>query len=223
MKIAMMALVLIFVSRAACGPLTAPLLTDSETAQFAHPADISASAYQYRADRNPDENAPESWLAVMRFAGQPLNKPAKTTAPAVKQVLSALLWEEIRPVQQMELIWPADAKRRPAPEEVVITTLDSQGSASSWWNNLKAVAKPACLRYRPIQTLGSHELKDPTCGIVISVKRVKTGGGLRRAAGVGAYWLPIPGKRWTSKSNGRSIRRPPTRTTAGELKRMMEG
>ena len=32
------------------------------------PADIASSAYQYRADRKPEENPPESWLAVMRFA-----------------------------------------------------------------------------------------------------------------------------------------------------------
>ncbi len=79
------------------------------------PADIAASAYQYRADRKADENPPESWLAIMRYAGQPLNKPVDTSAPAVKQVLCALLWEEIRPVQRVELTWGPDAPRRPAP------------------------------------------------------------------------------------------------------------
>ena len=39
------------------------------------PADIASSAYQYRADRKAEENAPESWLALMRYANQPLNKP----------------------------------------------------------------------------------------------------------------------------------------------------
>ena len=95
----------------------------------------------------------------MRFAGQPLDKPADTNSPAVKRVLCALLWEEIRPIRQVELTWPADEKRRPAAEAVEITTLDNQGTASSWWNNLKAEKKlvtPASadggskLVYRPV-------------------------------------------------------------------------
>jgi hypothetical protein len=138
------------------------------------PADIAPSAYQYRADRKPEENPPESWLAVMRVAGQPLSKPADPKAPAVKQVLCALLWEEIRPVQQVDLTWPADAKRRPAPEELVITTLDNQGSASSWWNNLKAVGKPVKPTVSGDGTTWVYDLRAPTCGIVLGVNGAKT-------------------------------------------------
>src|SRR5215471_12194165 len=69
------------------------------------PADIAPSAYLYRADRKPAENAPESWLAVMRYARQPLNQPADVNAPVIKQVLCALLWEEIRPIRRVELTW----------------------------------------------------------------------------------------------------------------------
>ena len=138
------------------------------------PADIASSAYPYRADRKPADNAPESWLAVMRFAGQPLNKPADTNALAVKQVLSALLWEEIRPVNRVELIWPAAAGRRPAPEELVITTLDNQGSASSWWNNLRAAAKPAKPTVSGDGTTWVYDLKTATCGLVFSVSGTKT-------------------------------------------------
>jgi hypothetical protein len=115
-------------------------------------ADIAASAYQYRADRKPDENAPESWLAVMRFARQSLNHRAETTAPAVKQVLSALLGEEIRPVQQMELIWPADAKRRPAPEA------DNSGC------HLRIVRMFAGGRMPP---LGAHVPYSSTCSAIV--------------------------------------------------------
>src|SRR5208282_3476527 len=97
------------------------------------PVDIAPSAYQYRAGRKPDENPPESWLALMRYANEPLNKPLDVTGPAIKRALCGLLWEEIRPLQRLELIWPANAQRRPEPEEVIITTLDSQGTASSWW------------------------------------------------------------------------------------------
>ena len=59
--------------------------------------DIAPSAYQYQADRKAEDNAPESWLALMQFAGQPLNKLADTKSPAIKQVMFALLWEEIQP------------------------------------------------------------------------------------------------------------------------------
>ena len=139
-------------------------------------ADIAPSAYQYRADRKAEENAPESWLAVMRFAGQPLDKPVDTNSPAVKRVLCALLWEEIRPIRQVELTWPADEQRIPAEEAVEITTLDNQGTASSWWNNLKAEKKLVT----PASADGGSKLvfnlSHNTCGLVISV------GGDKRAA-----------------------------------------
>jgi hypothetical protein len=132
-------------------------------------ADIAPSAYQYRADRKAEENAPESWLAVMRFAGQPLDEPVDTNSPAVKRVLCALLWEEIRPIRQVELTWPADEPRIPAEEAVEITTLDNQGTASSWWNNLKAERK----LITPASADGGSKLvfnlSHNTCGLVISV------------------------------------------------------
>ena len=65
-------------------------------------ADIAPSAYQYRADRIAVENPPESWLALMWYAHQPLNTAVDVNAPAIKQVLCSLLWEEIRPAQQLE-------------------------------------------------------------------------------------------------------------------------
>ena len=80
------------------------------------PADIASSAYQYRADRKPDQNQPESWLALMQYANQPLNKPVDVNAPAIKQALVGLLWEEIRPVKTLELTWAADAKHGPPPK-----------------------------------------------------------------------------------------------------------
>ncbi len=63
------------------------------------PVDIAPSAYQYRADREAEDNPPESWLALMRYAKLPLNKPVDVNDPAIKQALCGLLWEEIRPVQ----------------------------------------------------------------------------------------------------------------------------
>ena len=133
------------------------------------PADIASSAYQYRADRNAKQNPPESWFALMRYANQPLNKPADANAPAIKQALCGLLWEEIRPVKTLELTWAADAKRRPAPEELAVTTLDNQGTASSWWNNLAAVKQAVKPTVSADGTTYVYDLAKDTCGIVVSV------------------------------------------------------
>jgi hypothetical protein len=133
------------------------------------PADIAPSAYHYRADRLPGDNPPESWLALMWYARQPLNKPVDVNAPAIKRVLCGLLWEEIRPVQRLELTWPAHHKRRPAPGEVVITTLDNKGSSSSWWNNLVAAPKSVSASLSNDGGTYLYELPTETCGIVVSV------------------------------------------------------
>ncbi|MEI8122842.1 MAG: hypothetical protein WCI20_12395, partial [bacterium] len=140
--------------------------------QVGQPADIAASAYLYRADRKPDANPPESWLALMHFAGMPLNKPLDTNAPAIKQVLCGLLWEEIRPVQKLELVWRAGEKRKPAANDLAISTLDNQGNASSWWNNLKAVKKAVQPVVNADGTVYAYNLPHPTCGIVVSVGSV---------------------------------------------------
>jgi len=109
---------------------------DTMFAVAGQPADISSSAYQYRSDRKKEENPPESWFALMRFAGMPFNKPVDVNSSAIKQVLCGLLWEEIRPVKTLELTWGSDAKHQPSPDTLLITTLDRKGNASSWWNNL---------------------------------------------------------------------------------------
>jgi len=149
---------------------------DGLAALVGKPADVAPSAYQYRADRKPADNQPESWLAVMRCADLPLNKPVDANAPAVRKVLCALLWEEIRPVRRLELTWPAGAKNRPAPAELTVTTLDNQGTASSWWNNLKAVAKSVAAAESDSGRTYVYDLSADTCGIAISV------GGARPAA-----------------------------------------
>ncbi len=135
--------------------------------------DIASSAYEYRADRPREENPPESWLALMRFANLPLNQPLDVSTPALAQVLCGLLWEEIRPIQKLELTWAANAASRPAPEELVITTLDALSTASSWWNNLGAAQKAV----RPAVSADGntlvYELQVNTCGIVISLSDSK--------------------------------------------------
>ena len=138
------------------------------------PADIAPSAYLYRAERKPDANAPESWLALLRYAGQPLNQPADVNAPAVKRALCALLWEEVRPIQRLELTWAANGKPRPSAEDISITTLDAQGAASSWWNNLAPAQKAVKPAVSADRTTYAYDLQTETCGLIISVGGAKT-------------------------------------------------
>ena len=93
------------------------------------PADIAASAYQYRADRPADQNDPESWILVMQHAGQAIDRPvpADVKAPGVKQVLRALLWEEVRQIRTVEVLWADD--RHPPADEVALLYADSD----QWW------------------------------------------------------------------------------------------
>ena len=138
------------------------------------PADIASSAYQFRADRRADQNPPESWIALMHYAGQPLNKPLDANAPAMKQALCGLLWEEIRPVKSLELAWAVNANRRPAPEELAVTLLVNQGTASSWWNNLKAEKQAVKPRVSGDGRTYLYDLAKNTCGIVVSIVGDKT-------------------------------------------------
>jgi hypothetical protein len=133
------------------------------------PADVAPSAYRYRADCKPEANDPESWFAVKYFARIPVNKPVDLGAPAVKSVSTALLWEEIRPIEKLELVWPADAKRVPPASRIAISTLDAQGSASSWWNNLTATTRDIRPTASPDGRTYTYELAAHTCGIVVSV------------------------------------------------------
>jgi hypothetical protein len=150
-----------------------PVMTRSSPRDFGAlvgmPADIAPSAYQYRANRPPADNPPESWLPLMWFAHQPLNKPVDIDAPAIKQVLCGLLWEEIRPVQRVELTWSGDLKRSPSPEDVEITVLQAKGTSSSWWNNLEALPKQVKATVSKDGRTYRYDLAADTCGIVVSV------------------------------------------------------
>jgi len=158
--------------------LAAALTANAEQANpeklVGQPADIASSAYQFRADRRADQNPPESWIALMHYAGQPLNKPLDANAPAMKQALCGLLWEEIRPVKSLELAWAVNANRRPAPEELAVTLLVNQGTASSWWNNLKAEKQAVKPRVSGDGRTYLYDLAKNTCGIVVSIVGDKT-------------------------------------------------
>lgn len=140
----------------------------------ANGVDIASSAYLYRADRKAGKNPPESWFALMRYAGLPFDQPMDVNNPAIKQVLSALLWEEIRPVQRLELAWNAGKGVRPRPEDVAIFTLDNRGHASSWWNNLTTVDRTSPPALSDDGLTYVYALPVATCGIVISVKGGKS-------------------------------------------------
>ena len=140
------------------------------TAQVGLTVSIAPSAYLYRADRNPAENAPESWFALMRYAHQPMNQRVDVKEPAIQRALCALLWEEIRPIQRLELTWTANEQPRPLPADLSITTLEHQGTASSWWNNLAPVPKTVAPAVSPDGQTYAYDLQTECCGLVVSVE-----------------------------------------------------
>ena len=125
-----------FLAGAACVGAVAPGPVGANMDELAgQPADIAPSAYLYRADLRADENPPEAWVLLMQYANLPFDQPVDTNAPAVKQVLCGLLWEEVRPVRRLVLSWPAGAKNRPSPEQLVVSCFNGQDdTAHTWWN-----------------------------------------------------------------------------------------
>ena len=101
------------------------------------PADIAPSAYHYRADREAAENPPETWFLLTQHADLPLTRPVAIDAPAIKQVLCGLLWEEVRPVRRLELVWPAGSGSIPSADEVIVTYFDSADKNAHVWFNLE--------------------------------------------------------------------------------------
>ena len=142
---------------------------DTLAQSVGQPVDIASSAYQYRADRRAEANPPESWLALMHFAHLPLNKPVDQNNPDVRHCLTGLLWEEIRPIQTLELTWASSARRQPSPDRVSINALMNQGASSSWWNNLGSVA----LNCKPSISNGgrtyTYAIGLNTCGLVATI------------------------------------------------------
>jgi len=136
----------------------------SLTAVAGRQADVAPSAYQYRADRGPDQNQPESWILLIQYAGLPYDKPVDVNAPAVKSVLTALLWEEVRPIRRVELTWSGETGSIPPPDQLVLTYLDgTDQKAHTWWNaaTKKEADKPevsadgrTCVYAIPVDTWG---------------------------------------------------------------------
>ena len=110
-------------------------IPDEPAALLGRPADVAPSAYEYRADRGPDQNPPESWILLVQYAGLPYDQPPDVNAPAVKQALCGLLWEEVRPIRRVELSFSGPDARIPPPDQLTLTYFDtSDQNAHTWWN-----------------------------------------------------------------------------------------
>jgi hypothetical protein len=157
----------------------APMAAGAEQTDFdklvGQPADIAPSAYTYRAGLKPEENCPESWILLIQYAGLPYDKPVDVNAPAIKKVLCGLLWEEVRPLRRVELSWPADAKDRPSPDELVLAYFDgTDATAHTWWNprSIKEAGKPAVSADRRTYV---YTIPVDTWGVVAAVRGQKDG------------------------------------------------
>jgi hypothetical protein len=141
------------------------------------PADIAPSAYLYRADRKAEENPPEAWVLLVQHGNLPFDQPVDLKAPAVKEALCGLLWEEVRPLQRLELSWPPRATNQPAADDLVVSWFDARDdTAHTWWNprTLKEAGKPL------VSADGctySYTIPAETWGVVVATR------GQREAAG----------------------------------------
>jgi hypothetical protein len=159
----------------AIGVLLFAAVAAAEEAQelAGNPADIAPSAYLYRADRKAEENPPEAWVLLMQHGNLPFDKPLDPNVPAVKQALCGLLWEEVRPLQRLELSWPSNAANQPAADELVVSWFDgTDNTAHTWWNPcaLKEAAKP---RVSADGRTYSYTIPAETWGVVVSVRGQK--------------------------------------------------
>ena len=156
------------------------------------PVDVSFSAYQYRADRPAEANPPEAWWALMHHAGQPLNVPVDPRSEPVARVLCSLLWEEIRPLERLALSWAVPPAGL-SPDQVEVTTLDHQGTASSWWNNLRDQVREVSWTVSQDRTTWTCPLRQDTCGVVLACTAGAAAGHSvpTMAAMTGARWKQL--------------------------------
>jgi hypothetical protein len=153
------------------------------------PADVALSAYLYRADRQAEENPPEAWILLMQQANLPFDQPVNTNAPAVRQALCGLLWEEVRPVRRLVLVWPPEVKNKPAPDELVVSYFNGQDdTAHTWWNP------------RTVKEAAAPEVSADGCTYCYAIP-VDTWGYLRCKRS-----SPTNGSKWTWKSSGDTSR-----------------
>jgi hypothetical protein len=134
------------------------------------PADVALSAYLYRADRQAEENPPEAWILLMQQANLPFDQPVNTNAPAVRQALCGLLWEEVRPVRRLVLVWPPEVKNKPAPDELVVSCFNGQDDTAHTWWNPRTVKKAAAPEVSADGCTYCYAIPVDTWGVVVSVR-----------------------------------------------------
>ena len=167
---------------AACAQVFAagPVVADMDKLA-GQPADVAPSAYLYRADRRAEENPPEAWILLMQHANLPFDQPVDTNAPAVKQVLCGLLWEEVRPVRRLVLSWPREAKNKPAPDQLVVSCFNGQDDTAHTWWNPRTIKEAASPEVSADGCTYSYAIPVDTWGIVAAVRGPKDSIGVRGA------------------------------------------
>jgi hypothetical protein len=134
------------------------------------PAEIQSSAYAFRADRTPEQNPPESWILLTQYANLPFDKPVDPQSPALQGVLSGLLWEEVRPIRQIQLTWPAGSRPRPTPDQIRLAYFDTaDGTAHTWWNP-RTVKEAGPPRVAPDGRTWVYSIPVDTCGVVTALR-----------------------------------------------------
>jgi hypothetical protein len=150
--------------------VSVPSLTASLDDAAGQPADIASSAYLYRADRAIGQNPPEAWILLLQRADMSFTQSLDVHAPAVRQALCGLLWEEVRHVDRLDLCWPASVKRKPAPEELEVAYFDGVDDAAHTWWNPRAIREAAQPEVRADWSVYSYKIPEDTWGVVVSVR-----------------------------------------------------
>jgi hypothetical protein len=147
-----------------------PSATANPDASPGQPADITPSAYLYRADRAAAQNPPEAWILLMQRANMSLIQPVDVHAPAVQQALCGLLWEEVRRVDHLDLCWPPGAARQPSSEQLDVAYFDGVDDAAHTWWNPRAIRQAAKPEISADGRVYSYKIPVDTWGVVVSVR-----------------------------------------------------
>ena len=137
-------------------------------------ADIAPSAYLYRADRTAEQNPPEAWVLLMQHANLPFDQLVDTKAPAVKQALCGLLWEEVRPVRRLVLSWSRKAKNKPAPDQLVVSCFNGRDDTAHTWWNPRTVKEAAAPEVSADGRTYSYAIPVDTWGVMVAVRGPQT-------------------------------------------------
>ena len=178
--------------------------TDDAATLPGRPADIAPSAYQYRADRKPDENPPESWIGLMKYAGLPLEQAGGRERSGVEE--GALRPDLGRGAPgaprgtRLERRAAAQAEARGGRRDLL--RRGGQGNIPTWWNEtvLREARQTGGVRRR------AHvHLRHPRGHVRSGRQRARANGMPRPTKSPrSGPSRPIGGRRWTWRSSGGS-------------------